>query len=85
MPTSIPVRPDPSLAEAEAIQRFWEEHYLELLKAYPEQFVAVKDGRVIAAHSDLAMLAYELRDRGLDARTDVAIQFISSRSATLLL
>jgi len=86
MPATLE-RPEPSFEEAESIQRYWETHYQELLGDYAEQFVAVdfRSGKVVANNPDLAMLAYELRDRGIDIRTDVAIQFISSRSASLLL
>ncbi len=85
MAADAPVRPEPSMAEASSIEKFWEQHYQELLKDYPEQFVAVRDGKVIASDSDLAMLVSDLRDRGIDARTAVAIQFISAASASLQL
>ncbi|MBI5949891.1 MAG: hypothetical protein HY875_17275 [Chloroflexi bacterium] len=85
MAADAPVSPKPSLAEAASIQAFWDKHYRELLQEYPEQFVAVKDGKVIAADSDLATLVEELRARGIDVRTDVAIQFISAGSASLQL
>jgi hypothetical protein len=85
MADGIVVTPKPSLAEAARLEQFWATHYQELLRAFPEQFVAVRDGEVVASNPDLAMLVYELRDRHLNARTDVAIQFISSRSGTLLL
>jgi hypothetical protein len=79
------ITPDPSFDEAMELQRFWDAHYAELLATYPEQFVAVKDGRVVATNTDLALLVYELRDHGIDARTDVAIQFITAKSGSLLL
>jgi len=79
------LRPEPSVEEAKRIERFWDEHYDELLDQYPEKYVAVRDGLVVASHEDLALLVYALRDMGLDARRDVAIEFISSRTATLLL
>lgn len=81
------VRPEASFEEAIQIQKFWEANYERLLKEYPEQFVAVRpeSGEVVASNRDMAMLVYELRDRGIDARADVAIQFISARSASLLL
>lgn len=56
-----------------------------ILKAYPEQIVAVRDGEVVAAHADLAALVGALSKRGLDPRTDVAIEFITSHSGNLLL
>ncbi|HEY5475957.1 MAG TPA: DUF5678 domain-containing protein [Tepidiformaceae bacterium] len=77
--------PQPGLQESARIQRFWNDHYAELLAQHPEQFVAVKDDKVVAAADDLALLYYQLRDMGLDARTDVAIEYISSKSASLLL
>lgn len=79
------VQPEPSWEEAEATRRFWAEHYAELLKSHPERFVAVKDGKVVASSPDLALLVYQLRDLGLDPRTDVTIEFISASSASLLL
>lgn len=85
MATTPAFRPEPSFEEAERIQQFWDEHYRELLGEFPEQFVAVRDGRVVASNRDLALLFYELRALGLDAQRDVAIQFISATSASLLL
>lgn len=79
------VVPRPSIQDAAAIQQYWDEHYAELLAQFPEQFVAVKDGAVIASHRDLAMLIYVLRDRGMDVRTDVAIEFVTSRADRLQL
>jgi len=79
------VNPRPSIQEAAATQRYWDDHYAELLEQFPEQFVAVRDGTVVASHRDLAMLLYDLQDRGLDARTDVAIEFVTSRADRLQL
>ena len=73
------------MEEALETQQFWAEHYDELLTKYPEEFVAVRGGEVVASNPDLAMLFYDLRDRGLNARTDVAIQFISAHCGSLLL
>ncbi len=85
MATDAPVRPEPSFEEAARIRQFWSEHYGEFLRLYPEQFVAVKDGEVVAANHDLAFLVYELRDKRLDPRTDVAIEFITARSHSFIL
>lgn len=85
MATNVTVAPSPSVREAIEIEQFWASHYEDLLARYPEKFVAVRDGDVIASNSDLAMLVYDLRDKHIDPRTDVAIQFISSRSGSLLL
>jgi len=83
--TAALVRPQLSLDEAARIQQFWVDHYKELLSQYPEMFVAVRDEKVVAANRDLALLVYDLRDKRLDPRTDVAIEFISAHSASLLL
>lgn len=88
--TATALHPEPSFEEAAGIQQFWEQNYKRMLKEYPEQYVAARfvHGRpaeVVAANPDLAMLTYELRDKGIDVRTDVAIQFISAGSASLLL
>jgi hypothetical protein len=85
MAIGIVVNPEPSVREAIQLEKFWADHYEELLARYPEQFVAVRDGDVMASNPDLAMLIYDLRDKNLSPRTDVAIQFISSRSGSLLL
>lgn len=79
------INPEPSFEEAEAIDRFWAEHHDELLAGYPEQFVAVKDGEVVASNTDLALLIYDLRDQGLSPRTDVWIEFITANVGKLLL
>ena len=85
MPASVAAQLLPSFEEAASIQRFWDQHYPELLADYPDKFVAVANGVVVASNSDLALLIYDLRDKGLNPRTDVAIEYISSKSATLLL
>ncbi len=84
MATTI-VRPDPSLEESVRIQAFWNDHYQELLAEYPEKFVAVKEGSVVESNDHLAGLVDDLERSGLDIRTDVWIEFITARSASLLL
>lgn len=39
--------------EADHEQNFWRDHYSELLQQYPDQFVAVREGAVIAANPEL--------------------------------
>ena len=60
--------------------------YDELLERYPEQFVAADpdSGEVILAESSLAVLVDRLRERSLDPRTDVAIEFITAQRRNLL-
>ena len=78
-------RPQPGVEEARAIHEFWAEHIEAFREKYPDRFVAVRDGKVVADDPDLVMLVYRLRDIGLDARADVAIEFVGSEPANLLL
>lgn len=80
------IRPEPTFDEAAELGRFWEECYDELLERYPEQFVAADpdSGEVILAESSLAVLVDRLRERSLDPRTDVAIEFITAQRRNLL-
>lgn len=82
---SVTVKPVPSFAEAAAIQEFWETNYKRLLALYPEQFVAVRGEDVVATAAELGELLNTLAALGLDPRIDVAIEFISSRSNSLIL
>ncbi len=77
----------PGFEESVRIQAFWEANYERLLRLYPDHFVAVDlpSGEVVSAAKDLAALAQLLRERGLNPRTDVAIEFIADRYGTLLL
>ncbi|MEO6043875.1 MAG: hypothetical protein ABIQ47_08135 [Tepidiformaceae bacterium] len=56
-----------------------------MLAEYPEKFVAVKEGSVVESNDHLAGLVDDLERSGLDVRTDVWIEFITARSASLLL
>ncbi len=79
------VRPEPSFEEVAEIRRYWDENYPRLLQEYAEQFVAVRDGQVVAHDPDLATLFYKLQDLKLDPRTDVAVEFISAEADLLIL
>ena len=57
-----------ALAAAETQQAYWAAHYAEFLQRYPEQFVAVHDGAVVATSPDLAQLLRALERRGLEPR-----------------
>lgn len=70
--------------EAAERQKFWNENYHRLLALYPEQFVAVRDGEVIATSHDLYVLVDKLRDLGLSP-TDVAIKLITAKAGSLIL
>ena len=86
----MPGTPDtiePSLEEAERIDRFWDEHHREYLERYPEQFVAVlrSSFKVVAFSDDLARLVGDLRKQGLNIPEDVVIEFIRDPANPLLL
>ncbi len=53
---------------ADEEEAFWREHYGQYLQEYPDQFVAVADGRVIATSPDLRHLVGILQGRGVDVR-----------------
>jgi hypothetical protein len=70
---------------AERVQRFWDDHWAEYLEKYPDEFVAVRDGEVVATNSDLALLYYELRDLGLKMSEDVDVELIRTNWDFLIL
>lgn len=70
--------------EAEREQAFWEQHYREYIEKYPDRFVAVHDGKVVATSEDLYHLVILLREQGL-APTDVWMEYIEATPRELLL
>ena len=68
----------------EAERRFWEENYDRILERYPEQFVAVRDGEVVAAQPELEALLARLSELGLGA-PDVTIEFVTAEPQKLYL
>jgi hypothetical protein len=70
-------------SNAEAAERFWEAHYQELLKLYPEQFVAVHDDAVIAVSAALDDLTQKLDLKGVDP-SDLWVRFITREPGKLL-
>jgi hypothetical protein len=64
-------------AEGEREDAFWAEHYQELLTQYPDEFVAVKDGKVIAHHPDLFALRRITDEMGLDP-TRLWVRFLTA-------
>jgi hypothetical protein len=45
---------------------FWLQHQQQYLEQYPDQFVAVKDGTVVATGANLDQLLARLEGRGLE-------------------
>jgi hypothetical protein len=78
--------PFPSYEELERERHYWDAHFDEYLQIYPEKFVAVYDGEIVATDSDLEGLAAKLRARALlGTGKHVWIQFISLKIRQLLL
>ena len=69
--------------EAGARALFWRENYQDFLEKYPEQFVAVADGEVVAADSDLDKLLGILKSRGFEPQR-VWIQFITANARRVM-
>jgi hypothetical protein len=66
-----------ALAAADEEDAFWREHYNDYLEQYPEQFVAVSAGKVVATDSDLKQLLRILDKKGLEPR-GVWIRFVTA-------
>src|SRR4051812_22132699 len=85
----VPGAPDLETAReawdaAEREQDFWRQHYGELLKQYPDQFVAVLDGQVVAASADLQRILKTLKQQGIDL-TGVWLEFLGTNPRLLRL
>jgi hypothetical protein len=63
-------------AEADREQAYWTDHYAQLLRKYPEQFVAVQNGRVVAHDSDLPAIVTKLEQAGIEP-TQAWVRFIT--------
>jgi hypothetical protein len=84
--TRTPVPPEilALFRDAEAAQQFWNEHFDELRVQYPDQYVAVRHGAVIAHAGSLDELEDMLKLKGLGFR-DVWFQYLSRETLELLL
>ena len=63
---------------------FWDAHYLELLAQFPDEWVAVCDGKVITRAEHIWELIDDLRARGIDPR-DAWITFLNATHRSLCL
>ena len=81
MATDTPPPPlDAAAAALEAAkheQAYWEANADTLARQYPDQFVAVHDGKVIAHAPDLMELHEQVRSRGLDIQA-TWVRFLAS-------
>ena len=71
-------------AKIEADLAFWRDHYAELAKLYPEQFISVANGRVVASDSDLYRLWKTLEKLGFRSG-ETAIEFMTEQPRFVLL
>jgi hypothetical protein len=55
-----------ALEAAEREQDFWRDHYGELLQQFPDHFVAVREGAVVATNPDLQQLLESLKHQGIE-------------------
>lgn len=69
--------------EAEREQGFWRDHYSELLQRYPDQFVAVRNGAVVATNPDLQRLLESLEHQGIEP-TAVWVRFLATDPRRLM-
>jgi hypothetical protein len=69
---------------AEVEQAFWDEHYRDFVARYAEQFVAAKDGEVVAVARDLTQLILMLSAKNIDVR-DTWVRYITDNPKKLLL
>lgn len=77
-------RSSPALQEAERARTFWNAHYDEFLARYPDQFVAVHDGRVIASSAHLVDLLDQIERLGLKP-TQVWSKYFATDADRLIL
>jgi hypothetical protein len=63
---------------------FWDAHRAELTQAYPDQFVAVRDGQAIGHDTDLMSLVQHVRIAGHDIH-DVWIELMPTGRRKLIL
>jgi predicted N-acetyltransferase YhbS len=73
-----------ALREAEAERSFWEQHAVELLRRFPDQFVAVRDGEVVASGAELPDLIAQLKAKGISP-SGLWIRFLATDPRRLLL
>jgi hypothetical protein len=68
---------------AEQEQAFWRDHYTELLQQYPDHFVAVRGGAVVATNPDLQLLLKSLKHQGIEP-TAVWVRFLATDPRRLM-
>jgi hypothetical protein len=74
---------DPIWQDAEREDAFWDAHHDAFLEEYPDQFVAVRDGEVVAVAYDLRDLLASLRALGIEP-TEAWVHHFSTVSSVAL-
>ena len=64
-------------AAADAEDAFWSEHYRQILDRYPDQFVAVHEGAVVATAPGLRQLLHALNEKAL-VRRQVWVKYVTA-------
>ncbi len=64
-------------SRADEERAFWRAHQGDYMEKYPNQFIALKDGQVIAHDISLDDLVTELAKHGLES-TDVRIRYVNA-------
>jgi len=72
-----------ALEAAAREQDFWRDHYGKLLQQFPDHFVAVREGAVVAANPDLQQLLESLKHQGIEP-TAVWVRFLATDPRRLM-
>lgn len=70
--------------EADREVQWWADHQAEFVRLYPDQFVAVLNGEVMAVASDLSTLIAALKEKSITIQ-DVWVSFIETDPSRLIL
>jgi hypothetical protein len=70
--------------DADEQRAFWDAHSGELMQRYPDQFVAVREGEVVAASPNLEQLLAMLKEKDL-LPSDVWLRYMATDARRLLL
>ena len=65
------------LNEADSDLVWFKEHLEDLKESYDQEFVAIKNGRIVGSDKDVEKLLKELKKKKIDSK-NVLIQFVSS-------
>ena len=75
---------DAARKRAEAERAFWSAHRADLTRRYPDEFVAVLDGKVVDHDRDLMVLARRLQASGVQPN-EATIEFMATEPEFYLL